>query len=256
MAKKLEVYYFRDLALRPLDVAELKNIINISPSIRLYWGKEYVDFRFTSPTDFDLDVEKALQIFHPKGTVSVGLYPSGGSYVLLGRGVSENSIDIKFYELYEFCELSKKAQELVAMNVPFNNPEPFQNKVLKGEGFLESKKPSLTGGSQEFIYKDLFHEVKVRSYTDYAWIITDLEKNGFVDTYPSENILRTDERRFTLKPKSETINPDLRSYIGQTFEVDSLGTSFYSELSEGIVFLSSRYFKDTLVRIKTSVNNE
>ena len=248
MAKKLEVHYFRDLVLLPLDVTDLKNIINISPSVRLNWGKEYVDFLFTTPVKFDSDVEKALQMLHG-GTISVGLYPSGGSYALLGRGVSENSIDIKIYDLEEFCKLSKKAQELVAINIPFNKPEPFQNKVLKGEGsfdskdsfqnkVLESEEPS---GS---IYKDLFHEVKVRTYIDYSWIITDLEENGFVDICPSENILRTDERRFMLTPKSKTF-PNLGSYIGQTFEVDSLGTSFYPELSEGIVFLSSRYFKDT-----------
>jgi len=235
MATKLEVYYTRDLVLNPLDVTDLKNIIKLSPLLRLCWGKEYVDFHFTTPVDKDPDIEKLLQEFHddeiykgedfpredfPRENLLLGLYPVDGSYSLLGRGVSQNSIDLKIYNLKEFCEISKKAQELVAM------------------GCNEVSIPGSAG-------KDLFHKVKVRSYIDYPWIITDLEKNGFLNTFPSENILRTDERRFNIKSKSAIINPDLSSYIGQTFEVDSLGTSFYSELSEGIVFLSSMYFKDT-----------
>lgn len=220
MAKKLDIHYIRNLKLNPLNVDDLKKIIDISPLVRLYWGKEYVDFNFTSPVDYDLEIDKILQTFEG-GKIPIGLYPVNGSYSLLGRGVSEYSIDIKVYALEEFCKISKNAQEVVAMKVPLDKPT-----------------------SPGFIYKDLFHEVKVMKYTDYSWIITDLEKHGFVDTFPSENSLRTDERRFRLNSKSEMVIPDLAPYIGKTYEVDSLGTTFFPELSKGVVFLSSRYFKD------------
>ena len=224
MAKKLEVFYIRNLELRPLNIEDLKNIIGISPSIRLNWGKEYVDFYFTSPSETDVDVESAIKLFGG-GKIPIGLFPSSGSYSLLGRGVSSNSIDIKIYNLKEFCELSRRFNELVSMNIPF----------------------SKSSNSLGFIYKDLFDDVKVVPYADYSWIITDLEKNGYVTTHQSENILRTDERKFTLTKKCEGY-PNLESYVGKTFEVDSLGTSFHKELTQGIFFLSSRYFKDTSSR--------
>lgn len=220
MAKKLDIHYVRNLKLNPLNIDDLKKIIDISPFIRLYWGKEYVDFNFTSPVDYDLEVDKILQRFEG-GEIPIGLYPTNGSYSLLGRGVSEHSIDIKVYNLKEFCKISKNSQEVVAMKIPFNRQTSLGN-----------------------IYKDLFHEVKVIKYTDYSWIITDLEEHGFVDTFPSENFLKTDERRFILNSKSEKVIPDLAPYIGKTYEVDSLGTTFFPDLSKGIVFLSSIYFKD------------
>jgi hypothetical protein len=221
MAIKLEIYYIKDLHLTNLNVKELKTIVyNISSSLRLNWGKEYIDFNFVTYS-IDRDVTKTLQHLQNENVI-IGLYPTGGSYQLLGRNISKNSIDIKIYNLVEFCELSKKATEFIVMNIQQEN-----------EYKLENSK-----------YINFFHTTKIKKYIDYSHIITELEKVDIINTFPSENILRTDERRFVLNPISKKINPNISEYIGKTYEVDSLGTLFYSELSEEIYLLYSIYFKD------------
>jgi hypothetical protein len=231
MAVKLKTYYIRDLNLTPLNIIDLEFIIyNISPSIRLNWGKEYIDFNFTTPIKSpDSDIKKTLKYLKSEN-ISIGLYPTNGSYELLGRGISKNSIDIKTYNLKEFCEMSKKATEFIAM-------------------YTQSEKIDSRSSNHSNLENNinLFHTTKIKSYIDYSYIITELEKNKFVNTFSSENILRTDERRFSLNAISKKINPAIDLYIGNTYEVDSLGTNFYSELSQEISFLYSRYFKDRLI---------
>jgi hypothetical protein len=189
----------------------------------LNWGNEYVNFNFTTPIESkDSDIKKTLKYLDSKN-ISIGLYPTNGSYNLLGRGVSKNSIDIKTYNLKEFCELSKKATKFISMDIghSMNNSKLENNK-----------------------YINLFDTTKIKSYIDYSYIITELEKIKLVNTFFSENILRTDERRFTVNISSIKINPSISPYVEKTYEVDSLGTMFYSELSKEISFLYSRYFKD------------
>lgn len=79
-------------------------------------------------------------------------------------------------------------------------------------------------------------ETKIIQYVSYPQTITDLEKLKFVSVEPSTNFLRVDERKFRFEEKSFEIVPSLREYQ-DFYEVDSLGTYFFEDLSKNVVEL-------------------
>ena len=89
----------------------------------------------------------------------------------------------------------------------------------------------------------IFHYVKITSYTDYPKMISDLEEKGVVTTFPSSNILCCDERKFSFVPGRIDGVEEIEGYQQSTFEVDSLGTSFWPELTDGVEKLWTRYLK-------------
>jgi len=103
---------------------------------------------------------------------------------------------------------------------------------------IKSAKPSniLFYGSPEKGLSDsmikIFKTTTTTMYKDYPEAITYLERDGFVTTYPSISDLRTDDRRFSILPKAIGVLCSLKKYENNSFEVDSLGTIFFSELSE------------------------
>jgi hypothetical protein len=69
-------------------------------------------------------------------------------------------------------------------------------------------------------------EMYKNSYTDYSKTITDLEEHGLVQTFPSTNILRTDDRCFQI-PNSKEFNA--------VYEVDILGMAHSQDLTQRVV---------------------
>ena len=220
MAVKFDAYYVRRLGEKSLTIKDLQGITNLTPEVRLTWGGEYVNFRYTTPMLPDEDVEYVLEGFRDCGEdtdIPVGLYPSDGSHSLLGYRISKNSIELKIYSPKEFCQLSETATELIAIvHDVEDTPTPTQN---------------------------LFHTITTSKYTDYSQTVTDLKQRGLLSTCMSTNMIRTDERRFTLKSLAGKIIPSLQEHIGITYEVDSLGTSFYDILTKGVEKLWSIHLK-------------
>ena len=81
---------------------------------------------------------------------------------------------------------------------------------------------------------DYFDLVKIVSSKDYPKMVEDLEKEGYLKIIPSQNYLATDPRRFKLAPKSVDITESLREYGDTYYEIDSLGTTFFSQMSLSI----------------------
>lgn len=93
---------------------------------------------------------------------------------------------------------------------------------------------------------DMFAMVRVMEYPDWSRMVTDLEKAGLLTTGISTNVLCTDQRTFTLtdRPEGPTAGTEgargaKRSegeskYVGKRYEVDILGTKFFTELSDVI----------------------
>jgi len=106
--------------------------------------------------------------------------------------------------------------------------------IFVSEGGVPQKDSSLAS---------IFNFVQVTNYLDYPKMVTDLKERGWLTTCESQNILRTDERRFTLRKEAVAVVKELEDYTGETYEVDSLGTSFWDDLSKGIERLWSSRLK-------------
>lgn len=210
----------RDLEKSPLTSGDLERIVKLGTIIRLTWGGEYIDFRYYEPSYMECNSMNFLELVNLKATTSGGFYPVEGSSVFLDYEDSPLKIDIKPYSMEEFLQLSKKATTLTVIDFKYNPDEP---NIL-----------------------NLFDDVKFTFYTDYSQMVSDLEEKEVVVTCPSENILRTDERKFSLTEKSKEILPKiyLDEYINKFHEVDSLGTSFFIGLTNIIKILHSELFKD------------
>jgi len=206
---KFQVHYSRELKKNPLSEEILVRILKISKNVRLQWGSEYANFIFMCPLlNKNMDLDEALDKFH-SDNYTVGLCPEYGSSTILGR-----HIPVKIYTFKEFCDISNDADFLVAMYAP-----------------IEKCKTDLEDFS-------LFQRTRLTSYIDYPQIITNLENEGYIETFPSENILRVDGRRFSLTEKCSKLFPRSEEYIGQSYEVDSLGTKYHSDLTDNIKLLS------------------
>lgn len=140
------------------------------------------------------------------------LTPTSGSFHLIGN-YRDHPVKVKDYSLQGFCQMIKEtnATEL----------------VLILEGIL-----SLT--EKEFIGNN-FNEVKVSFIYDYSKMVTDLEKIGYITTQQSKSFICNDNRQFALTNKVNKISGfAMKNYIGNLYEVDSLGSSFWKKLSEGV----------------------
>lgn len=206
MASSYIVSYERNLTSFPLDVGSLRKILTVSREITLWWGGEYVVFYCPKIDDDIEDAKVRLGIAAPRESI----YPQSGSSSLLGDVVPLSS-----YSLKQFCRLAKSS---------------------KSEKISTDVHTDIMGGDLDF---DSFRTFRCRKYIDYSKTITELEKLKYVYVSPSENILTTDGRRFSL---TELGNTDhiFDEYIGVTFEVDSLGTPFCSDITD---IIESLYLK-------------
>jgi len=202
MARKFEQHYVRSITdpSRELVVDDLKTALECADDFRAVWGGEYVEFH------------------HEEGVI----YPTGGSFGLLGCTEAGMKVDVKEYTPEEFCELLRdtNATEFVL--------------IFVSEGGVPQKDSSLAS---------IFNYVQVTNYLDYPKMVTDLKERGWLTTCESQNILRTDERRFTLRKEAVTVVKELEDYTGETYEVDSLGTTFWDDLTKGIERLWSSRLK-------------
>lgn len=140
------------------------------------------------------------------------IYPICGSFNLLGYAETGKKVAVKDYSFEEFIEMLKST-----------SATEFALTMTTPEGPVQSRELS-----------KIFNRARISRFTDYSKIVTDLEERGWLITCPSQNILRTDERRFTLSPHVEDVCSSLKEYIGEMYEVDSLGTGFWTELTKGV----------------------
>ncbi len=200
MAKKFETHYIQLLGSdKPsfLSVDDLKLAIHYSSEIRGVWGEEYVDFH----------IEKGV------------IYPTKGSFNLLGCSEARMTVGIKEYSLEEFIGMLKRTSATKFILLVVNN-KPIE-------------------------LAKIFTCIQITYSIDYPKMVTDLERRRWLSTCRSLNVLSTDERRFTLKAGAEKIDIRLKDYISETYEVDSLGTSFWDDLTKGIEKLWSSHLKAT-----------
>lgn len=203
MASSYIVSYERNLTSFPLDVGSLRKILSVSREVTLWWGGEYVVF-YCPKFDDDIEDAKAkLGISAPEESI----YPQSGSSSLLGDVVPLSS-----YNLEQFCSLAKSS---------------------RSEKISATVYSDIMGGDLDF---DSFRRFTCKRYIDYSRTITELEKKLYVYVSPSENILTTDGRRFSLTEKGN-IDGMFDEYMGVTFEVDSLGTTFCSDITNLIELL-------------------
>lgn len=134
-----------------------------------------------------------------------GFYPHRGSWELLGV-----SIEIKIYTIKEFIELYNTSSYLVAMNVDTSNIG---------------------------ICNELFQKSDVTWLTNYPKLISFLEDSGYVRTKYTENWLSIDGRKFKIEKIATEYIPQLGSYTNTYYEVDSLGTSIFVELTSYLEML-------------------
>jgi len=80
------------------------------------------------------------------------------------------------------------------------------------------------------------HLKVIHRLIDYSQTVTDLENLRFLSTTRSLTAPVVDERRFTLLQNSLDY-VDVEEYVGETYEVDSLGSSFWKDLTEKVVEL-------------------
>ena len=85
-----------------------------------------------------------------------------------------------------------------------------------------------------------FDKAKIFHYKDYPRMISDLEKEGCVETIKSQNIMTVDGRRFKVTKKGKSLVPGLERHC--YFEVDSLGTSMFIEMSKNIENLWHKFY--------------
>ena len=129
-----------------------------------------------------------------------GFYPHTGSNDILGEVVK-----IKLYTSPEFLNLYTSSDFLVALDVDTSN----------------------VGACNE-----LFSSSNVTWYTDYSQLVTYLENSKYLRTKQTENWLSVDGRKFKLNKKFVECVPQLETYSQTYYEVDSLGTSLFSELTK------------------------
>lgn len=136
--------------------------------------------------------------------IDPGFYPQTGSWEILGT-----TIEIKKYDPETFIELYNKSTMLVAADIDTSN----------------------VGSCNE-----LFESSNVTWYTDYPTLVSFLDGKGYISTYISENWLSIDQRKFKINNKAKEIIPYLKNY-GELYEVDSLGTTLFIDLTRSLELL-------------------
>lgn len=74
-----------------------------------------------------------------------------------------------------------------------------------------------------------FDEVKIVKYKDYKKMIQDLHEKGIVEVCPTKNILSTSGLKFRWLSE-----PEFSIYGSHFYEVDSLGTTLFKNLSQAV----------------------
>lgn len=128
------------------------------------------------------------------------VYPMEGSNVILGT-----LIPLVNYNTNNFCQLIKETK-------------PSSISVCTLTDLPNSM-------------KSLFDSAKSVKYYDYSQMITSLEAKGYISCLRSSSFLCNDERRFVVLEKVCGVVKDLGKYVNQAYEVDSLGSAFFDELS-------------------------
>jgi len=75
----------------------------------------------------------------------------------------------------------------------------------------------------------LFSSIKILASKNFEQMLKDLEQAGIVNTETSSNILSVSSKRFRFKRLEEQVK-----YSTEYYEVDCLGTSFFTYLSDDI----------------------
>ena len=197
MAKYFRKHFIFDLQKHsPLgDSGDLGKVLDLSSKVRLVWGHyKYVN----SP--YKLAEEKHVNFHYEKTEGKNLLLPADGSHELLGCSEYGFLIEVKAYTLEEFIDLVQKT-----------NPSEFVLIDVKNQ--------------KEISIVSVFSpSTLITSHLDFPQMITDLEQRKLLTICESINILRTDERRFSLLPDAGNIIPTLKNHIGKIYEVDILGT--------------------------------
>jgi|LakMenEpi03Aug12_release.lakeMendotaPanAssembly.Ray.scaffolds.fasta_scaffold06067_16 hypothetical protein len=134
-----------------------------------------------------------------------GFYPYSGSWEILGV-----TVEIKVYSNLEFIKLYETSTQLIAIDVDTSN----------------------IGTCNE-----LFQKSDVIWLTNYSKLISFLESNNYVRTKYTENWLSVDGRKFKIEKRAIEHVPLLSSYIENYYEVDSLGTRLFEELTSFLEML-------------------
>jgi hypothetical protein len=134
-----------------------------------------------------------------------GFYPYSGSWEILGV-----TVEIKVYSNLEFIKLYDTSTQLIAIDVDTSN----------------------IGTCNE-----LFQRSDVIWLTNYSKLISFLESNSYVHTKYTENWLSVDGRKFKIEKRALEYVPLLSNYIGTYYEVDSLGTRMFEELTSFLEML-------------------
>lgn len=167
--------------------------------IRLLWGEEYVEFIFED--------EK--------------IYPIEGSTSIIGFSPHHKVSPVQ-HNIDEFLELIKTCSKFILI--------PNDDKTISEE------------------CEKFFDVVRIHRVEDYSSMVTELEKYGYVETVRSTNIMAVDERKFMLTEKAySALNHliiegkdkkiNILRYANIAYEVDTLGTSLFSELTDIIIDL-------------------
>ena len=147
---------------------------------------------------------------------------------------------VHFVKFREILYPSEGSSSILGIMIPLMGYD-----IAHFKNLLEEKKPSNILVFYENLLSNKMLEIfdvgVVEPYKDYSEAITYLEEKGYVATIPSISDLRTDERRFSFLPKVyDILSPELVEKYGErVFEVDSLGSSFFKELSDLISSLVS-----------------
>lgn len=142
-----------------------------------------------------------------------GFYPYCGSWELIG-----SFIEVKTYTHKEFLEMYKSSDKMVAIDVDTSH----------------------LGTCDE-----LFCSSEMQWYIDYSKLVSFLEEKKCLKTYLSENWLSVDGRKFKLRSIAAGYVPSLKEYLNSWYEVDSLGTIMFCDLTKLLETLCE-YFQKSL----------
>jgi len=162
------------------------------------------------------------------------IYPTEGSSSIIGV-----SVPLSNYNTGHFCQLIKDTKPSSVHVVCLYLPE----------------------GS-----KKLFDYSKTLTVQDYGAGITHLEKLGYVACCNSLSVLCEDSRRFTVLASAVGVIRELKKYEGLLYEVDSLGSTMFGELTGLIKLLLEKvmgqkpvhtiHYRDLFKKYMTLVNGE
>jgi len=160
--------------------------------------------RENTPLDLDYEKMPVIKLWWKKDYAKF-IFSNYEKDFLIPQFYSKNIVDIKDYTFEDFYSLIEKCT-LVQIYEKDND--------LKLDNY--------------------FNNVNIEKYKDYSQTITDLEKENFVCTIPSKNIMSLDGRKFIILSKSNEKIKVPNNYMEEFYEVDLLGTSLFTDITEYI----------------------